>query len=262
MNWTLLLEVVSAVLGIAAIVFAITHTLHFRQNATKLKSVTTGLEGVSAELTDLAKTLPTHDIGEFPKYVGKLAEMIRNAKHRVIVVCDAPCYCVFSDRELWGKYWSALSDARQSGVRSDSPSMSLTWLDPTCRKMVLKEQFEPDKGDWKKGIEGQLSVFLKGEQSTKSVEALTYGEFENLVEHAHTTTIDQINLPHKELTRGPLHLYFWIIDDEAVFAIPNYVNRGKGRAIYTRDGNIIGGLELIHERLQREKDAADLHVAA
>jgi hypothetical protein len=154
MNLTLLLEIVSAVLGIVAIVFAITHTLHFRENATKVKSVTEELAVVtqrntamSETLTELAKTLPTHDIGEFPEYVGELAEMIGKAKHRIIVVCDVPCYCAFSDRTLWAKYWNALNEAKARGFDSKSPSISLTWMDSKCRTMVLEEQFDPNNSE-------------------------------------------------------------------------------------------------------------------
>jgi hypothetical protein len=272
---TLLLEIVSAVLGIVAIVFAITHTLHFRENATKLTTVTTSLQQVSGELavvtqentamskrlTEIAKTLPTHDIGEFPEYVDELAKMIRKAKHRIIVVCDVPCYCTFSDRTLWGKYWSALYEAKQRGVDSKSPSISLTWMDAQCRKMVLEEQFGRGS-EWKTGIEKQLTTFLAAEGSTETVETLDYDKFETIVEQAHITAIEQMRHPYTEVHRSPLHLYFWIVDDEAVFAIPNYVDRGKGRAIYTRDSSIIGGLEAIHERLQRDRRSRDSHAVA
>jgi hypothetical protein len=114
----------------------------------------------------------------------------------------------------------------------------------------------------KAGIEKQLTTFLAAEGSTETVSTLTYDKFEEIVEQAHISAIDFIKLPYAEIHRSPLHLYFWIVDDEAVFAIPNYVNRGKGRAIYTRDGKIIGGLEAIHDRLQREQRSSDSHAVA
>jgi uncharacterized protein YoxC len=269
------LEVFSAVLAVVALIVAYVHTKDLRENTSKLGSVTTGLEGVtknlegitqenaamSQELNKVATALPTRDIGEFPAYVDELADMIKEAKHTVIVVCDVPCYCAFSDRKLWAKYWGALYEAKERFFGSELAFMSLTWMDPQCRKEVLAEQFDPQNEEWKIGIEERLAAFLKAEQSTETAETVTYRKFEEIVEDAHERAIKDIRLPFTPVHRS-LHLYFWILDDEAVFAIPNYANRSKGRAIRTRDANVIGGLRAIHNRLQKDQRSGNSHVAA
>jgi hypothetical protein len=139
--------------------------------------------------------------------------------------------------------------------------MSLAWMDSQCRRDVLEEQFDSKGGRWKIGIEEKLAAFLKAEQSTESADTVKYDKFEEIVEDAHERAISEIKIPFTPVSRS-LHLYFWIVDDEAVFAIPNYANRGKGRAIWTRDANIIGGLRSIHERLRRDQHYGHSHAAA
>jgi hypothetical protein len=277
-----LLEVFSAVLAVVALIVAYFHTKHLRENTTKLEGVTENLQGVTKDtasitkgleriteenaaigegLMDVAAALPTHDIGEFPGYVNKLAELIKEAKRNVIVVCDVPCYCAFSDRKLMAKYWGALLEAKERFVAGELSSMSLTWMDSECRKDVLEEQFVSKNPQWKFGIEEKLAGFLKAERSTETAETVSYSKFEEIVEDAHERAIKDIRISVKFVHRS-LHLYFWILDDEAVFAIPNYANRGKGRAIWTRDANIVGGLKAIHERLQSDQNPGDSHAAA
>jgi hypothetical protein len=152
-------------------VVAYFHTRHLRDNTAKLKAVTTGLEGVTQnlegvtkvtssltsglgvitkenaamgeELMKVATALPTRDIGEFPEYVDKLADMIRGAKHNIIVVCDVPCYCYFSDRKLWVKYWAALlvllcykKGAPQKGQPGSCRSRTLAMV---CRRVAIDQ---------------------------------------------------------------------------------------------------------------------------
>lgn len=257
-----LLEVFSAVLAVVALIVAYFHTQDLKGITKNLGGITDDTITMSKDLKEVAKALPTQNIGSFPEYVENLAEAINDAKSTVIVVCDAPCYCAFSDRDLWADYSAALYKAKERFVNKKLPLMSIAWMDPPCRKEVLKEQFQPEgKQNWKSGIEGNLARFLEAEKSSKTVESITYDEFEGLVEAAHNRFIGLVDSVPIIPVHVTLHLYFWITDDDAVFAIPNYANGGKGNAIWTRDTKIIAGLKAIHDRLQKDQHSHNPHPA-
>jgi hypothetical protein len=48
------------------------------------------------DLKSITGALPTKDIGAFPSYVAELTELLESAKNRILIVCDAPCYCIIS----------------------------------------------------------------------------------------------------------------------------------------------------------------------
>jgi hypothetical protein len=207
------------------------------------------------DLKSITEALPTKDIGAFPTYVTELTKLLESAKNRILIVCDAPCYCIISDYQLWTNYEAAIKKAYANFLKAKKPSISILWMDSECRKSVLQEQFCPDQPDqpgWKEGLEEKLQIFLTA-VSDQDVRNLKYYEFEKLVEQAHCLMAASVN----KVVGPPLHdtlpLYFWIIDDEAIFAIPNYKDRGEGRAFHTRDMSIVKGLEFISDRLRDNK---------
>src|SRR5437899_1596696 len=64
------------------------------------------------DLKEITEALPTRDIGAaFPAYVAQLTELLQSAKKRILIVCDAPCYCIFSDYQLSTNYENAIRKA-------------------------------------------------------------------------------------------------------------------------------------------------------
>jgi hypothetical protein len=254
---------VVALLTVVALVLAVFQTLD-------LKSIIARLASQTKRITSIADALPTQDIGQpFPGYVKRITELLRTAQERIVIVCDAPCYCIFSDPDLWLDLESALKHAKGRRSRDNKPSISILWMDADCRRRVLREQFSPGPGDtwksglendtWKSGLDKELNRFLRDEGSQKTFETVRYKEFEDLVEAAHVKMIDFMNPIPLTILHRTLPLYFWIVDEQAIFAIPNYKNRGEGRAFQTRDGSIVKGLQFISERLRDEKELEDGH---
>jgi hypothetical protein len=257
-----IIESCSLALAVVAIVYAYFHTHKLDNVANNLDNVTKLNDRMSGNLTEIAKSLPTQNIGAFPDYVKRIADLINSATKEVIVVCDSPCYCAFSDRNLWAEYQGALFKAKERFVAKTLPSMSLAWMDAPCRKAVLKEQFDPpEKQNWKEGIEEKLKRFLESEASLHNYTAdtVTYLQLEHLVERVHENFIQSMGSVPTIPVHVTLHLYFWIIDDEAVFAFPKYAEGGKGYAVWTRDPKIIEGLKAIHARLYDEQQSANPH---
>jgi hypothetical protein len=160
------------------------------------------------------------------------------------------------DYQLWTNYEAAIKKAYASLLRNKKPSISILWMDSDCRKSVLREQFCPDQPDqpgWKDGLGEKLEIFLNSIGSDQSVKDLRYYEFERLVEQAHSRMAEAVNRVVGQPLHDTLPLYFWIVDDEAIFAIPNYKDRGEGRAFRTRDKSIVEGLKLISNRLRDNK---------
>jgi hypothetical protein len=125
------------------------------------------------DLKSINEALPTRGIGEFPGYVATITELIQSAKERVVIVCDAPCYCIFSDHALSADYMAAIAGAKERFV-DPKASMSILWMDEHCRRKVLREQFNPDAFDkWKIGIEDKLDQFLRKEGARERADTPT-----------------------------------------------------------------------------------------
>ena len=250
---------------IVALVLAWLQTNDLKKINRGTTAISGDLESVVRELKSVAESLPTQDIGFFPEYVARLAPLIRKAKNRVIIVCDAPCYCIFSSRDLWNEYKLAMDTAKNNFLKKQLSTMSILWMDEKCRKKVLEEQFARNgKINWPSGIDKKkLADFIANEGASADVneDTITYDDFEKLVEAAHKNIISGMRdiIGDKRVHRD-LHLYFWIIDNQAVFAIPNYSDGGKGRAIWTRDANIIDGLQAISDRLHNQ-ESTDPHAS-
>lgn len=260
--WATTIEPFGSALAVAALIYAYLHERRLDGVAKSNAAMSSNLAAMSSNLTEIAKSLPTQNIGAFPDYVKRIAELINKATKEVIVVCDSPGYCAFSDRDSWEEYRHAMSKAKQRFVAKTLPSMSLAWMDSPCRKAVLKEQFDPPgKHNWKEGIEEKLTRFLESEAAlhTHAADRITYQQFEDLVEQVHENFILSVGPVPIIPVHVTLHLYFWITDDEAVFAIPNYAEGGKGHAMWTRDSKIVEGLKAIHGRLCKEQQYASPH---
>jgi len=221
------------------------------------------------DLKSIRGSLPTRDIGAFPDYVGEITKLLCTAKERIVVACDSPCYCIFSNRQLWSDYKTALEHAKDNCIRNQKvPSLSLIWMDKQCRVAVLREQFKPnlaetatdeERNRWKNNHRDKLKFFLQAEGDPRDADSLPFEEFEKLVENAHERMISDLRAVGYTPVHRSLHLYFWIVDDTAIFAIPNYEDRGKGRGFWTRDKNIVNGLQIISERLKDTEIMEGVH---
>lgn len=221
-----------------------------------------------ADLTkDISGSLSTKAIGAYPTYVDEITALLNRAcekasrpeeKPRITIVCDVPCYCMFSGPQQWQGYRSALQRALLTRERR---SLRIIWMNAGRRKQLLKEQFKPahngDASRWKTDlVRKKLTDFLELYAHDKAVNLITYEEFEAIVEDQHVAMIRSMQAAQPREHKDRLHLMFWVADDEeAIFAIPNFTERGRGLAFYTKDPKIIGGLLSIYDRLEEEAEA-------
>ena len=222
------------------------------------------LDSVASELRMVQEQLSTRRIGVFPHYVAELVPLINKAKKSVVSAVDLPGYCSFSDPQTWLEYKSAIEEAITRLPRFGNESaVKLAWLNAECRKLVVKEQFDPanitarnDRWITRDNVSNLLEGYLYVRRATfpqVTTATITYQQFESIVEHDQLKIIESFGGAECKTVAQMLNLYFWIIDEsEAVFAIPNYSARNQSVAFYTRDKALVDGLSQIYPRLHAD----------
>jgi hypothetical protein len=215
------------------------------------------------KLRKVEQALPTHQLKHFPYYVKEIKKLIARAQDEILIASDFPCYCIFSSPELWNDYKHEIEKAVQKSVQGHKPSIAMAWLNAKQRQALLEEQFKPSMkeiadDDWKRSpeVKTRLDQFVKlhaPSDGTTPVtgESITYSQFAELVEKKHIDMVSEVQPCVVRELENPLHIYFWIIDgEEAIFAIPNFVDRNQGRGYFTKDESIINGLLSVWKRLR------------
>lgn len=245
--------------------------------STSLKDSEDRIEALATVAKDISGSLSTKVIGPFPDYVKGIANLLNQATDdltapvggkSIVIVCDVPCYCIFSGPNEWLVYRNALETAV---LNREQRPVQIVWMNSDRRQQLLREQFKPSSDDdatvWKTDVvRKRLTLFLERYARDKNANLITYAEFNAIVEHQHAKIITDLQAAELKEHRDRLHLLFWIVDDEeAIFAIPNFADRGRGLGFYIRDKKIIDGLRSIYSRLSgeaREPDYKSMQVSS
>jgi hypothetical protein len=275
-------EILALVLGLASIILAMKHLHGIDRQRVKLDAQATTLQGQAtkldaqaakldaqldsqaakldsqaAKLEETQRLLSTRFIGEFPKFLPQITELISRASERITIFCDFPGYGHYSDYKDWLEYRHAIE--RQS----ENIPISLTCFTEKRRLHCHGEQFSEEERtweEWKKGeaVRDQLKHFLQVHQKDANVDALTQDTFANLLEET-----------DKEMLRGAfiravvneidtyIPLYFWLIDEkegqgEAIFTIPSFSNKHLEYGFYTSVPKLTSAFAEMRDRYHRE----------
>ena len=199
----------------------------------------------------IRESLSTRYLEQFPHFVPRVVEVIQSAERNLLIVCDYPCYALFSSYSMWLSYEAAIKQAANRGV-----IVSISCLTADRRREVLREQFgitacTSDKWKSDTGVQGLLKAFLRREAPDGDVANIRFSEFEELLEAAHTITMKHSfrGVQLKEVA-SVLPIYFWIADDvQAVFSIPSWTNHDREQGFITSDNKLILALRKIAGRV-------------
>jgi hypothetical protein len=232
--------------GVLAVVLAWLHGLELSKALRKLDQITTDLTTAREDLIVMSETLPTRAVGPFPGFVKTIANNIGKATDRIIICCDNPAYGSFSNAEAFQQYRVSLIS--KIHIEPTPKVMFFCCRDTDGRRESTTQQFSRYKhhGEWvkfrtvnRKRLENYLALHPDGKHH--SADSLSHDAFVKLIIHEDTAFLDEIKACKPiELPELP-PMYFWLIDDEMVFAIPTEISRAESGFI-TRDPNLISGI--------------------
>jgi hypothetical protein len=251
----LTVEILGCVLAIAALYVGVVHLREIRPLVDKL----TEQVGVAKAHTEMLKRIQnemtTHPIGPFPDCVRPITKLIEGAESRVIILCDFPAYGSFSAPHHFLDYRHAIEQKIDEGKQ-----VEITYLKPARRVELIREQFlnvEKDWDTWKKEQE-HVREFLEAHHKDVTVEALTFKQFMDFLEEENLRTVRILEEEALKDTTDILDveehvpIYFWIVDNKAIFTIPVYSKAAIEYGFQTSDEDIIGGFLAIRDRYLRK----------
>jgi hypothetical protein len=210
------------------------------ETAGRQETLHTDIVGVVATLDDVIKALPTRYLGEFPRFLADIIQLIEASNNTLTISCDFPGYAKFSELLRADDYQNALAGAAQRIKHIDVQCLHLA-----ARRTHRLRQFPDD--NWVRSHSSQVSSYLKHVHAGS--QELTH---ENLINE-----LD--NRDAKALTENPafnavysvsdhMPVYFWIADGkEAVFAI-QVSAKSSEYGFHTSDAQLINGLLAIQDR--------------
>ncbi|MCG8698814.1 MAG: hypothetical protein MI922_12235 [Bacteroidales bacterium] len=205
------------------------------------------------KLEEIYVSLSTKYIGVFPGYLPKLIESIESAEKEITILCDFPCYGLFSNHSYYIQYCSALQNAKaKSNVK-----ISMNILNKELREKMLNEQFEMYDGtdsnkNWKKRYYEPLKIFKDHYLKDKSMENISFKDLSDALLAINDKTIDtfQSIMSVKEIASNT-SIFYWIIDKKmAIFSIPSFTQADSEMAFYTEDPKLISSFQEINKGMQ------------
>ncbi|MCI0602341.1 hypothetical protein L0156_04945 [bacterium] len=199
---------------------------------------------------EIARNLTTRFVGQFPTFMPELTQAIGRAHHTILVACDIPAYGIYSDHRQYIRYREQLQLRMSDGVQVQM----LVYSEERVRKLATLQFNDLSIDDLKNPKHDANRNF----QSFLRWSARKSDDFQNIKDLILALEQEQKNALANEFRAvdvtqctETMPLYLWIIDDDtAVFAIPNFGEKGDkkmGRAAgcITRDGKLIAQLKSI-----------------
>jgi hypothetical protein len=206
------------------------------------------------ELGEIRQSLSTRYIGQFPDYIPEVVDLIKTANKEILIAYGQVTFGLFSWREQWLEYRTALEQKLQEGITVD-----LLCLDDTQRKTHQMEQFSLDKMPWDQKINDaqfkERLQILEKHYSTKNVAHLDRDAFLAVLEDEQkrvlnnefrTAIITEIDVPFA--------MHAWVVDSRrAIFTVPNFAEGPSELGFSTSDVGLIKAIESIHLRYKNRR---------
>lgn len=247
-----LATIIALVLAFIQLRGAKEHKLELSKQMNKLEQQTMGLEAIQ-------QSLSTRYLGLFPRYLGDLAELVRQADQEIRILCDYPAYGCFSDAKAFLAYRRAIEDKSNAGVK-----VYLLCYNEDKRAQFNDEQFPQGGAEWsawksKKENHARLEPLLQdyrksAELAISSVEELDETGFKKLMLAADRKMLDETFSKATNTTEIEtfIPIFFWLIDGrEAVFSIASLSGEVSEHGFRTVSSDFIIAFKDMWERYAR-----------
>lgn len=224
------------ILAVAALIFAfvqLRHSRHIIQEAANIVS----------KSDVIAKALSTRFVGQFPKNMGAILEVLSHATSHVEIMVDIVAYGHYSDPGAFMKYRQQLEEL----AKNEKILLNMVVQGPTLIAEGRRRQFKPEDFP---GLQAttEYKQFIKKKSTPKDYEA-----FIELLAKEETYWEDHIRRQGASISpcEDPFPLFLWLVDDrEAVFSFQTYGEHYHEICFRTLDGNLVKAFsELVRSKL-------------
>jgi hypothetical protein len=233
-SWTdfskpeVVLATVAIVLAIVAIAFAIIQFADAKLQNRKLRQV--------------AGSMSTRYIGEFPKNMAEIVDVVRRAHAKLDIVVDLAAYGHYSDPLQFKGYLDAICEKCRQGVQ-----VRMVIYESNLYAQYFNRQFPKDLFSKETQSERFAFFFYRGRPKPATWEA-----FCKLMEHEqmeHLTHMTKAGVRVRSLSTEIL-LSLWLEDrEDVVFSFQNATERERELSFRTRDGNLVSSLQRMFESI-------------
>lgn len=201
-------------------------------------------------LNRISHSLSTRYVGEFLEYVREVVDLIGRAKDSLVICCDLPAYCGFSDVRLGQRY----RDAIVRKMNSTEVTVRMVCLGQESRLRFNKGQFREEIAAWNtkpQSFREQLARFIQHVHADEAER--TPEQFLALLDQQDLNFLSTLAPINPTEYPGDIPFYFWIIDGrEAIFAIPSLVHESEEYGFATADPRLINDFMKMFTRYERE----------
>ena len=253
------IRVLELSLGILGLILGLAHLIEMHPQVKKLSKLAASAEKHLSTLKEVQRELTTQPIGKFPRYLEPIANLLKQAKKEIIILCDFPAYGSFSAHQDFVAYRHVIERKIDDGLK-----VEITCLDLPGRLKLFHEQFSEEERNWetwkvKPENSERIQKLLRSHGLDKRVANITFEEFTGLLENDNQRLLTETFIQTKrQEINAHIPIYFWIVDDgSAIFAIPSYSRRAVEHGFKTLDRNLIVGFKDLRARyLNMQKDSS------
>lgn len=208
-----------------------------KNHAEEMKTQRKEIETLTHEMRGIAASMSTKYIGDFPKNMGDICEVVALADRRLDIQVDLAAYGHYSNPEGFRRYIDKLEDFAK---KPQTSIRLLVYADPNAQKS-RSGQFGGAAGFQEEMKSERFRRYFKELYKFPSPPS-TYDQFMDYMagkQEEWRQRLDCYNAIQIRYATFPFRMFLWIEDqEEAVFAFEMY---GKNRTISfrTRDGNLI-----------------------
>jgi|ERR1043166_530397 hypothetical protein len=211
------------VLTIVALVIAFIHLFELNRTVRRMQRV--------------EEKMATQYLGEFPSFLRRVNNVIKNAQKHLVIVCDFPAYADFSA--------PAGSDDYFYEIRKKRDIVELTILDFAGRQRYLNMQFPVEIWEHWRGmpdLRKKVSPYLTRHAQSPDAVISRSDLFRVMNERDDDILRDVFGGKCNQSTID-IPIYLWVADcDEAVFSISAPNEEGLEHGFYTTDRSLIKAL--------------------
>lgn len=251
-----LISMIVEAAAIVALIFALVQFREAKQHKRDLIRQMGKLEQQTLGLWRIQQSLSTRYLGLFPRYVSDIADLVRQARQEILILCDYPAYACFSDAKACRAYQRAIEDKISDGVK-----VHLICYTDDERAKFHEKQF-PQRGEswvtWRAHPDNhpRLEAMHRDYRNAAGLTAATVEDldeagFKSLMLAANRRMRDETFVKGTRMMEIDTYMpiYFWLVDStEAVFSIPSLTAKASEHGFRTISSDFITAFKDMWER--------------
>lgn len=229
------------ILSIVALILSVYQLWQAKRQNSESAKQTSHLGGITDQIEQVSRALSTRYLDEFPLFMPNIVELIKDAKKEVLILCDFPAYCCYSNSRSWIDYRYELEKKIRDGV-----IVTIACYEEKERVKKGKKQFEEELSDWegyKKRKAAKIKDLLLSHGGKIRLDDLLPNQFIEVFEDLDKRMLSEtFSGATKVEIEADLAVFCWVVDGQnAIFTFPSYsrVYTGTGYGFYTNDQRLI-----------------------